>query len=485
MESKDSLLLNITTAETRVAWVKTGSVQEFWIERANKKNLVGNVYYAKVQRVLPGMQTAFIDIGLEKSGFLHIADIFSKSSKNKDDIAKLLRPGQEIVVQVLKNERGNKGVRLTMFIAIPANLLVFLPVEKTRGVSQKISTKMERERLREAVKTILKAECSDRGYIVRTSAEGAEYRQLQLEVQFLEKQWEEVQVKIKLSQKPSLVYERLPLFLQVLIESALDQLVEIKVDCLDSFKRMQKFSAVYGVGIADKLQYYSNEKHIFDLYNVEVDLQNALKRRVNLESGGYLVFDNTEAMTTIDINTGSFVGHKNLEQTVFRTNLEAVKMVAKQLRLRNLGGIIILDLIDMQEDKHKQMVSQLLKKELVKDSMPTSSSDISSLGLIEMTRKRTRDSLDEAMCTDCPTCNAKGRVKMAETIIFEIFRELSKMVKQFEASNYKVIASESVVSYVADNATHEVVELENFLNKKISFQAEVGYLPEQFDVVIL
>jgi len=489
MKNEEKVLINITPTETRVAWVKNNSLEEVWIERANKKGLVGNIYHGKVERVLPGMQAAFINIGLEKTGFLHVSDICSKFlGKNEredcEDIAKLIRPGQYIMVQVIKDPISSKGARLTMLITIPSNIVVFLPAEKTIGVSQKIQTEEERSRLKEIVKTIVKQQKTEKGFILRTSAEGGDFHEIRADILYLEKLWEGIKENVKTYRKPCLVYEGLPLFLQVLRDISADSVEEVQVDSLETFTKMKTFSERYSMNITNKIEHYIGEKPIFDLYNVEEEIKQALERRVNLKSGGYLIFDQTEAMTTIDVNTGGFVGHKNLEETIYRTNLEATQTVAKQLKLRNLGGIIILDLIDMEVEEHKQSVCSSLQKALKKDRVKSTVSGISALGLIEMTRKRTRESLERVLCEPCHVCNSKGTVKTAETVAFEIFREITRMAKQFEAKQYRVIAAEIVVSYILDEVSSQVAELETFLGKQIIFQAESGYLSEQYDVVM-
>ena len=492
MPSEESILVNITPAETRVAWVDNGILREVWIERANKRGLVGNIYLGKVERVLPGMQAAFINIGLERTGFLHVSDICPKTALSSmenmpedcDDITKFLRAGQEVVVQVVKDPLSSKGARLTMLVTIPSRLLVFMPEEKMIGVSQRIDSSEERERLREVVHSIPEAQSSVGGFIVRTVAEGAGFHEIRADIVYLEQLWSEIiekQQKVKVS---ALLYEDQPLYLNLLRDIPVDNLKEIQVDSFETHKKMLNFSNSYVMNLANKLVHYSGERPLFDLHNIEEEIKLALNKRVNLKSGGYLIIDQTEAMTTVDVNTGGFVGHKNLEETIFRTNLEATKAIARQLRLRNLGGIIILDLIDMDNQEHRTAVYSALQKELLKDKVKMSISAISNLGLIEMTRKRTRESLERVLCEPCDVCQGRGSVKTAETISFEVFREITRMAKQFEAKNYRVIASESVASYILDEASNRVVDLEVFLNKNIRFQAESGYFVEQFDVVM-
>lgn len=492
MPSEESILVNITPMETRVAWVDNGILREVWIERANKRGLVGNIYLGKVERVLPGMQAAFINIGLERTGFLHVSDICPKTALSSmenmpedcDDITKFLRAGQKVVVQVVKNPLSSKGARLTMLVTIPSRLLVFMPEEKMIGVSQRIDSREERERLRELIHSIPEAQSSVGGFIVRTVAEGAGFHEIRADIVYLEQLWSEIiekQQKVKVS---ALLYEDQPLYLNLLRDIPVDNLKEIQVDSFETHKKMLNFSNSYVMNLANKLVHYSGESPLFDLHNIEEEIKLALNKRVNLKSGGYLIIDQTEAMTTVDVNTGGFVGHKNLEETIFRTNLEATKAIARQLRLRNLGGIIILDLIDMDNQEHRTAVYSALQKELLKDKVKMSISAISNLGLIEMTRKITRESLERVLCEPCDVCQGRGSVKTAETISFEVFREITRMAKQFEAKNYRVIASESVASYILDEASNRVVDLEVFLNKNIRFQAESGYFVEQFDVVM-
>lgn len=489
MHNEEKVLVNVTPNETRVAWVENGVLQEVWVERANKRGLVGNIYIGKVDRVLPGMQAAFVNIGLERAAFLHVSDICYKAIGHEDeeceDINKLLHQGQKIMVQVLKDPLGTKGARVTMQVTIPSRMLVYMPVEKTLGVSQKIDSEEERERLREMVKTIPEYGNCEGGVIVRTVAEGANFHEMRADMIYLQRLWTGVQEKAKTARKPHLIYEDLPLYLRILRDIPVERIEKIRVDSTETLKKMQGFVETYVMELDNALGLYQGERPIFDLYSIEDEIQTALDKRVNLKSGGYLIIDQTEAMTTIDVNTGAFVGHKNLEETIYRTNLEATQAIARQLRLRNLGGIIILDFIDMEDKEHQQHVLQALEKELSKDRVKTSISNISNLGLVEMTRKRTRESLERTLCEPCPVCNGRGTVKTAETVAYEIFREITRMARSFEAEKYRVIAAESVVSQIMDEESSSVAELEAFLDKSIRFQAESTYAAEQFDVVIM
>ena len=490
MHNEEKVLVNVTPNETRVAWVENGVLQEVWIERANKRGLVGNIYMGKVDRVLPGMQAAFVNIGLEKSAFLHVSDVCPKkigddSDVDCEDISKLLHQGQKIMVQVVKDPLGTKGARITMQVTIPSRMLVYMPIEKALGVSQKIDTVEERDRLRDLVKQIPEYKDSEGGFIVRTVAEGVEFHEMRADMIYLQRLWNGVKERSREATKPTVIYEDLPLYLRIMRDIPIERIEKIRVDSTETLKKMKNFVDMYVMELSERLGLYQGERPIFDLYNIEEELQTALHKRVNLKSGGYLIIDQTEAMTTIDVNTGAFVGHKNLEETIFRTNLEATQAIARQLRLRNLGGIIILDFIDMELKEHQQHVITALEKELGKDRVKTSISSISYLGLVEMTRKRTRDSLERTLCEPCSVCNGRGTVKTAETVAFEIFRDITRMARSFDAEKYRVIASESVVSRIMDEESSSVAELEAFINKSIRFQAESTYAAEQFDVVMM
>lgn len=489
MHNEEKILVNVTPNETRVAWVENGVLQEVWVERANKRGLVGNIYMGKVDRVLPGMQAAFVNIGLERAAFLHVSDLCYQAlgcqDESCEEIAQLLYPGQKIMVQVVKDPLGSKGARITMQVTIPSRMLVYMPTEKTLGVSQKIDSYQERERLREIVKQIPEFESSEGGFIVRTVAEGVCFHEMRADMLYLQRLWADVQDKSRNAKKPAIIYEDLPLYLRILRDVPMDQIEKIRVDSTETLKKMHGFVEMYVPQCMERLGLYQGERPIFDLYNIEEEIQTALHKRVNLKSGGYLIIDQTEAMTTIDVNTGAFVGHKNLEETIYRTNLEATQAIARQLRLRNLGGIIILDFIDMEDKPHQAHVLQALERELLKDRVKTSISSISSLGLVEMTRKRTRESLERTLCEPCPVCSGRGSVKTAETVSYEIFREITRMARSFDANQYRVIAAESVVSQIMDEESSSVAELEAFLNKSIRFQAESTYAAEQYDVVMM
>ncbi len=495
----EELLINVTPQETRIAYVENGMLQEVHIERARRRGLVGNIYSGKVSRVLPGMQAAFIEIGLERTAFLHasdIADNYQRLLKNKGDdksvegvadIADLLTEGQQVVVQVVKDPIGTKGARLTTNISIPSRYLVLISNTDHIGISQKIDVDEERQRLKDIISKH-NTEHSEykNGYIVRTVAEGISEEDICKDIDFLEKLWAAVKAKsIQTSSKKvvNLLHEDLPLVMRTMRDLGGTDIQKIRIDSRETFKRVEKFSKKFIPEVANCIEYYPGERPIFDLYGVDDEIRKSLEPKVQLKSGGYLIIDQTEAMTTVDVNTGAFVGHRNLEETIFKTNLEATQAICRQVRLRNLGGIIIIDFIDMVDEEHKRQVLRGLEKMLTKDPEKTNISEVSSLGLVQMTRKRTRESLEHILCEVCPTCQGRGSIMTVETVSFEIFREILRESRQFDAKNYLVLAAEAVVDNLLDDESSGVAELEEFIGKSIRFQVETEYAQEQFDVV--
>ncbi len=485
------LLVNVTPRETRVAMVENGVLQEVFIERARRRGLVGNIYKGVVSRVLPGMQAAFVDIGLERAAFLHASDIAVsvddekiEQAGNGDDITRLLHEGEKVLVQVIKDPLGTKGARLTTHITIPSRYLVFMPEVDNVGVSQRIEGEAERQRLRDIV---LRARGGDSsgGYILRTAAEGVGEEAIVSDLHFLSRLWESIKERIEAAGPGEVVHEDLPLVLRVLRDIADIEVEKMRIDSRETFQRVEKFVAQFTPELSDKLEYYPGERPIFDIYGIDDEIQKALGRKVQLKSGGYLIIDQTEAMTTIDVNTGAYVGHRNLEETIFKTNLEAAQAIVRQLRLRNLGGIIIVDFIDMQQEEHKRQVLRALEKHIERDHANCHISEISSLGLVQMTRKRTRESLEHVLCEACPTCGGRGSIKTAETVCYEIFREIMREARQFEAGQLLVLASQEVVDLLLDEESTSLAELEAFIDKPIKFQVEALYTQEQFDVVLM
>jgi len=495
----EELLVNVTPRETRVAVVENGMLQELHIERGSQRGVVGNIYKGKVQRVMPGMQAAFVDIGLERAAFLHANDIFRSSQLDAGEgdeapqappmqvqipITELLRDGAEIVVQVVKDPIGSKGARLTTQISIPSRYMVLLPRSKVLGISARIEDEDERARLK-SLMTALAPAGGMFGYIVRTNAEGQPAEALAEDIAYLGRVWKLVEENSASAKVGSCVYEDLSLPLRAVRDLIRRDVEKVKVDSRETCERLREFAAQYMPELAEKIEHYSGARPIFDLYGVEDEIGRALEKEVPLKSGGYLVIDQTEAMTTVDVNTGSFLGQRNLEETVYRTNLEAAQSVARQLRLRNLGGIIIIDFIDMLDAEHRRQVLRTLEKSLARDHAKTTVYDFSPLGLVEMTRKRTVESLQRQLSEPCHECSGRGTIKTAETVTYEIFREIVRAVRQFDAARLLVIASPKVVARITDEESNAVAELEEFLGKSIRFQADAQYLQEQFDVVLL
>jgi len=495
----EELLVNVTPRETRVAVVENGMLQELHIERGSQRGVVGNIYKGKVQRVMPGMQAAFVDIGLDRAAFLHANDIFRSAQLEAGEgedaqaapplqvpIAELLRDGAEIVVQVVKDPIGSKGARLTTQISIPSRYLVLLPRSRAGGISARIEDEAERARLKALMAEHAGLPAGQgNGFIVRTNAEGQPGEALAEDIAYLGRVWELVERTAANASVGSCVYEDLSLPLRAVRDLIRRDVEKVKVDSRETCERLREFAAQYMPGLAEKIEHYAGARPIFDLYGVEDEIQRALEKEVPLKSGGYLVIDQTEAMTTVDVNTGSFLGQRNLEETVYRTNLEAAQAVARQLRLRNLGGIIIIDFIDMHDAEHRRQVLRTLEKSLARDHAKTTVYDFSPLGLVEMTRKRTVESLQRQLSEPCHECGGRGMVKTAETVTYEVFREIVRAVRQFDAARLLVIASPKVVARITEEESSAVAELEEFLGKSIRFQADAQYLQEQFDVVLL
>lgn len=486
----EEILINFTPMETRVAVIENGMPQEIYVERAKRRGIVGNIYQGKVVRVLPGMQAAFVDIGLERAAFIHVDEVVDQGmpaeQRSATSIAQVLREGQSLLVQVTKDPIGTKGARLTTHISIPSRYLVLMPGSTHIGVSQRIEDPQERERLRGQMQDLMQDESSapEWGVILRTVAEGVSEVELASDLQFLRRLWESIRKRIKQVSAPAIVYEDLPLNMRALRDMAHSGVERIRIDSRETFQRAREFVKALVPEIESKLEYYPGERPIFDMFNVEEEMQKALGRKVELKSGGYLIFDQTEAMTTVDVNTGAFVGHRNLEETIFKTNLEAATAIGRQLRLRNLGGIIIIDFIDMEDADHQRQVLRTLERVLEKDHAKCKVTGVSELGLVEMTRKRTRESLEQVLCEPCNHCQGRGSLKTPETVCYEIFREILRQHRAYDTETYLVLAAQSVVEHLLDEVSDHVAELEAFIGKTVRFQVEPLYTPEQFDVVL-
>ena len=525
------LLVNVTPRETRVALIESGVLQEIFIERANRRGLVGNIYKGRVCRVLPGMQAAFVDIGLDRAAFLHASDIADADARQVRDapvsddggsssastepvpmlrngaaVTNLVHDGQEVLVQVIKDPLGTKGARLTTHVSIPSCYLVYMPGAETIGVSQRIEDEDERKRLREMVRDCARrmaGAVSDNdagespggtpaedwtpedGYIVRTAAEGCADAIVEADMAFLRKLWASVNAYVAAANGPGIVHEDLTLVIRTLRELSATTIERVRIDSHETLERVLDFTSRFLPEMSHRIELYTGEGPIFELYAVEDEIHKALHRNVRLKSGGHIVIDQTEAMTTVDVNTGRFVGHRNFEETIFKTNLEAAQTIARQLRLRNLGGIIIIDFIDMSNEAHKRQVLRALEKALARDHTRTHISNVSPLGLVEMTRKRTRESLEHVLCDPCPTCNGRGSIKSADTVCYEIFREILREARQFDTERLLVIASPEVIDQLVDEESSAFAELEAFIGKPITLQVESLYSREQYDVVLM
>jgi ribonuclease G len=504
----EEILINVTPQETRVAVIENGVLQEIYIERARQLGIVGNIYKGRVARILPGMQAAFVEIGLDRTAFLHANDIRLHAESELRSpafetvgpsaltrpphgvpwamprIHELLYEGQEIIVQVVKDALGSKGARLTTQITLPARYVVFMPHNDHIGVSQKIGDEYERERLRALIRSAI-GENGHGGYILRTLAETATEEEVRNDIRYLRRVWAVCQERFEAAKPGDLIHEDLTLPLRAMRDLVRDNVQRIRIDSRETYAKVQEFAMEFIPEVAYRIEYYPGERPIFDLYGVEDEIQKALAAKVLLKSGGYLVIDQTEAMTTIDVNTGAFVGRKNLEDTLFKTNLEAAQAIARQLRLRNLGGMIIVDFIDMEDIDHRRAVLRALEKALARDRTKVYMTDMSSLGLVELTRKRTRESLEHVLCEPCPVCQGRGTLKTPQTVCYEIFREILREAHQFGADEYMVVASQEVIDLLLEEEANSVAQLQEFIGRPIQLKVEPQYHQEQYDVVLL
>ena len=489
---QQDILINWSPQETRVAVIEHGALQELQVERSLERGLVGNVYLGKVARVLPGMQSAFVDIGLEKAAFLHVADLMSSINSRHADadllaappqpIEKQLFEGQAVMVQVLKDPIGTKGARLTAQISIAGRLLVFLPQDDHVGVSQKIPPK-QREELRQRVVSL--AGAAGGGFILRTNGEDALDAELQEDIAYLRKTWARIKEAALRLPPASVLHQDLDLLQRVLRDVVFEGTQTIRIDSREQFEKLKNFAAEFMPATAEKLELYTGERPIFDLFNIDEDIAKALGRRVDLKSGGYLIIDQTEALTTVDVNTGGFVGARNFDETIFKTNLEASLAIARQLRLRNLGGIVIVDFIDMTKDSYRDAVLAEFQKQLARDRVKTNVNGFSALGLLEMTRKRTRESLAHQLCEPCSACSGKGVVKTARSVTYDILREILREARQFNPREFRVVASPKVIELFLDEESQHLAGLSEFIGKPISLQAEAAMAQEHYDIVLL
>lgn len=490
---KEEVLINVNPFETRVALVGNGSLQELHLERATGGSVTGNLYRGRVARILPGMQAAFVEIGLARPGFLHARDlrpgIRSEVEEREPCITECLREGDVVLVQVAKDPLSTKGARLTTQVALPSRLLVLMPGSGHVGVSQRIEDEDERERLRGLVSGIRADAGSEHGFIVRTVAEGAGVDELRDDLAFLCRMWERIDAWQSECSGVGLIYEELPVQIRVIRDLVSPSVSAIRIDCADTFDRAGRYINRFMPELGDRLHLHDEAVPMFERFGIEDEIRRALDSKVPLKSGGYLVIEQTEAMVTIDVNTGGYVGTHALEETVYRTNLEAAAAVPRQLRLRNLGGIVIVDFIDMVDPEHQRQVLRVLEKACEGDPARIRISGFSSLGLVEMSRKRTRESLLQQLCEPCPECRGRGRARTPESTCHEIFRSIlqdaAKRTGPVPHGAYLVRAGGRVMDRLLDENAADVANLATRIGQPIRFQVEPCYGVEEFDVVLM
>ncbi len=491
MGLQQDILINWSPQETRVAVVEGGAVQEMHVERTLERGLVGNIYLGKVARVLPGMQSAFIDIGLERAAFLHVADVWQRTpdgeppprnSQPPVPIERQVFEGQALLVQVIKDPIGTKGARLATQVSVAGRLLVFLPQDDHVGVSQKIPLQ-QRDALRARLQALAGPEGG--GFILRTNGEDATDAELADDIAYLRKTWARIREAATTLPPTSLLHQDLNLLQRVLRDLVSEETQTIRIDSREQHAMLLAFGEAFMPAAVSRLSLYKGERPIFDLFSIDDDITKALGRRVELKSGGYMIVDQTEALTTVDVNTGGYVGARNFDETIFKTNLEAAQAIARQLRLRNLGGIIIADFIDMTRPEHREAVLAELRKQLARDRVKTMIGGFSQLGLVEMTRKRTRESLSHMLCEPCPACQGSGQVRTARTVCYDILREILREARQFNPREYRVVASPKVVELFLDEESQHLAGLSDFIRKPISLQSDSAMGQEQYDIVLL
>ncbi len=502
MAGLNSILVNVTGHETRLALLEGGQVVEVYVERRKNASLAGNIYKGKVLRILPGMRSAFVDIGLEKAAFLYVADIrtdivedyalmfedenfsgldFLHGKRQELHIEELLHEGQDILVQVSKNPIGSKGARVTSYVTLPGRYLVLMPNLEHIGLSRRIEDEQERTRLREIVEAMRP---KNFGLIVRTASEGASREDLQKDLDFLKSLWESVVLKNEKCGAPALVHGDLDLVLRSvrdLMGSGVDEMV---IDSEKKYLEVRNFVQSYFPKLLGKIDLYEGDEPLFEGYGIEADISRALGRRIWLKSGGYIVIDQTEAMSVIDVNTGKYVGKQDLEDTILRTNLEAVKEIAYQIRLRNLGGIIIVDFIDMELAENRQKVFCALQEAMKKDRTKSTISQITELGLIQMTRKRVRESLVRTLLEPCPYCEGKGTIRSVTTLCYEIFRKAERMAKH-GLKHIVITAHPQVAELLLDEERQKLEEIENAYGLEVTINEDPALHQENYEITAL
>ncbi len=496
------LVINTTSHETRVALLESGHIAELYIERRRERGIVGNIYKGKVIRVLPGMQAAFVDIGLEKAAFLYVADVLAEmeaveqfvegrsmhaeplegpeQERQLPPIEDLLQEGQEIVVQVAKEPIGTKGARITSHISLPGRHLVYMPTVDHIGISRRIENEEEKDRLRELVESIRPP---GTGFIVRTAAEGKSMEELKADMELLVGLWEDINKRLEHRHAPCLVHSDLDLTTKVLRDILTEDVDRIIVDNRQEYDKIVGFLATFMPTLNYAIELYEQDEPIFDAFGLEIEISRALGRKVWLKSGGYIIIEQTEALTAIDVNTGRFVGKHNLEDTILKTNLEAVKEIAFQLRLRNLGGLIIIDFIDMEREAHREKVHAALEEALKNDKAKTNILKISELGLVEMTRKRVRESIGRTLCEPCPYCEGKGYIKSRLTTVYEIFRELRREIRGMPGYRVTLLVHPDIADLLTDDEHEGIEDIERRYEKQIAIHARPHFHLEQYEIL--
>jgi ribonuclease G len=492
----NELIINVRSQETRVALLEDRVLVELYIERTKDRGIVGNIYKGKVVKVLPGMQAAFVDIGLEKASFLYVTDVYGGMEdyeemgfqgeemtpyfNSSSQIEDLLSEGQEVLVQVSKEPIGTKGTRITSYISLPGRYLVFMPTLDHIGVSRRIRDEKERKRLREIIQTLRPPSS---GFIVRTASEGAEPDEIRNDMEFLLHLWDNILKKKESSNAPSLIHSDLTMVLRVIRDILSPQVNRIVIDSKDEYENIISFINTYMPKQKYEITLPEKQESIFDAYGIEIEIDKILERKVWLKSGGYIVIDMSEALVAIDVNTGRFVGKRNLADTILKTNLEAAKEIAYQLRLRNIGGIIIIDFIDMEREGDREKIYQALEEGIKKDRQKTTIFKISELGLVEMTRKRTRESISRILGESCSYCEGAGLIKSKTTVCYDIFREIERTSTALGGQNIMVEVNPEVADLLYEEERAGVEELERNLKKKIVVKSRPGFHQVQFNII--
>lgn len=501
------LIINVTSLETRIALLENGILVELHIERESDKGIVGNIYKGKVQRVLPGMQAAFVDIGLARSAFLYVDDVYNNYKEfesmlsvfkennedmelDQDKISKrefatpppiedILVDGKELLVQVIKEPIGSKGARISSHISLPGRYLVFLPTLQNIGISRRITDDGERKKLKEIIQRI---KPPDSGFIIRTASEGATEEELAMDMDFLVKLWENIKRRMERAPAPSLLHEDLSISLRAIRDLYSKNVKKVVVDSPKTHKSIVNFIETFMPQLKYSVELHSGEETIFDAYGIEIEISRALEKRIWLKSGGCIVIEETEALVAIDVNTGRYVGKGNQGDTILKTNLEAIKEIAYQIRLRNLGGIIIIDFIDMEKKSDREAVLHTLIETLKKDRAKTNVFEMSELGLVQMTRKRVRENLSGHMCEPCPHCEGRGLIRSISSISYDLLRAIRKEARATTEERIMVLAHPDIVSFLYDEEHAAIEELENHLKKKIIIKANASYHHEKFNI---